>query len=199
MQAASSSFVDGPDRRTSPKLTQRRHVERERSNEFCRRYGSQVRHLRFEKRSAEWPRCSQNSEALQREHAVFSDRPTARARHRPDSRSYRLLSLPCKFCKSDQLEPSCLYTYILFTMQTRAEDDEGNEAEGATYQLEMMRCLREINVDNNTVGWYASDYAIRLHACTSNHFAPSTTLLRTCSSKFATSGINPPSWALFKQ
>lgn len=22
------------------------------------------------------------------------------------------------------------------------------------YQLEMMRCLREVNVDNNTVGWY---------------------------------------------
>ena len=40
-------------------------------------------------------------------------------------------------------------------MQTRTEEDEGNEADGASYQLEMMRCLREINVDNNTVGWYA--------------------------------------------
>jgi|MDSW01.2.fsa_nt_gb translation initiation factor 3 subunit H len=30
--------------------------------------------------------------------------------------------------------------------------------EGANYQLEMMRCLREINVDNNTVGWYQSTY-----------------------------------------
>jgi hypothetical protein len=26
------------------------------------------------------------------------------------------------------------------------------------YALEMMRCLREINVDNNTVGWYQSTY-----------------------------------------
>lgn len=43
-----------------------------------------------------------------------------------------------------------------FPFPTRSEDDEGNEAEGATYQLEMMRCLREINVDNNTVGWYQS-------------------------------------------
>jgi translation initiation factor 3 subunit H len=27
--------------------------------------------------------------------------------------------------------------------------------EGESYQLEMMRCLREVNVDNNTVGWCA--------------------------------------------
>ncbi|RUP43803.1 hypothetical protein BC936DRAFT_136704, partial [Jimgerdemannia flammicorona] len=26
----------------------------------------------------------------------------------------------------------------------------------AQYQLDMMRCLREVNVDNNTVGWYRS-------------------------------------------
>ncbi|KAL6580763.1 Eukaryotic translation initiation factor 3 subunit H [Orobanche minor] len=36
------------------------------------------------------------------------------------------------------------------------EEDEEIEAEGANYQLEMMRCLREVNVDNNTVGWYQS-------------------------------------------
>jgi hypothetical protein len=30
--------------------------------------------------------------------------------------------------------------------------------DGATYQLEMMRSLREVNVDNNTVGWYQSTY-----------------------------------------
>ncbi|CAG8528033.1 6058_t:CDS:2 [Ambispora gerdemannii] len=28
----------------------------------------------------------------------------------------------------------------------------------AKYQVEMMRCLREINVDHNTVGWYQSTY-----------------------------------------
>lgn len=33
------------------------------------------------------------------------------------------------------------------------EGDEEIEADGANYQLEMMRCLREVNVDNNTVGW----------------------------------------------
>ncbi|GAO48985.1 eukaryotic translation initiation factor 3 subunit H [Saitoella complicata NRRL Y-17804] len=31
-------------------------------------------------------------------------------------------------------------------------------AGGARYQAEMMRCLREVNVDNNTVGWYQSAY-----------------------------------------
>jgi translation initiation factor 3 subunit H len=32
------------------------------------------------------------------------------------------------------------------------------EDDDASYQLEMMRCLREVNVDNNTVGWYQSAY-----------------------------------------
>lgn len=35
-------------------------------------------------------------------------------------------------------------------------DEEDGEGEGANYQLDMMRCLREVNVDNNTVGWYQS-------------------------------------------
>ena len=30
--------------------------------------------------------------------------------------------------------------------------------DGEQYQLDMMRCLREINVDSNTVGWYQSTY-----------------------------------------
>lgn len=37
-----------------------------------------------------------------------------------------------------------------------AEDDGEDESAGASYQLDMMRCLREVNVDNNTVGWYQS-------------------------------------------
>ncbi|KAF8058059.1 TIF3H1 [Scenedesmus sp. PABB004] len=35
-----------------------------------------------------------------------------------------------------------------------AEDDA--DAAAGSYQLDMMRCLREVNVDNNTVGWYQS-------------------------------------------
>ncbi|KAI8342072.1 hypothetical protein BC941DRAFT_415291 [Chlamydoabsidia padenii] len=34
-----------------------------------------------------------------------------------------------------------------------SDDDENANAQ---YQLEMMRCLRAVNVDNNTVGWYRS-------------------------------------------
>ncbi len=34
-----------------------------------------------------------------------------------------------------------------------AEEDNEDENAGASYQLDMMRCLREVNVDNNTVGW----------------------------------------------
>ncbi|KAJ9507848.1 hypothetical protein QJQ45_021225, partial [Haematococcus lacustris] len=34
--------------------------------------------------------------------------------------------------------------------------DELEEDSVGVYQLEIMRCLREVNVDNNTVGWYQS-------------------------------------------
>jgi len=34
----------------------------------------------------------------------------------------------------------------------------GDDDDSAEYQMEMMRCLREVNVDNNTVGWYQSTY-----------------------------------------
>ncbi|CAG8622397.1 4526_t:CDS:2, partial [Paraglomus occultum] len=37
-------------------------------------------------------------------------------------------------------------------------DDENEQLDGAHYQAEMMRCLRDINVDHNTVGWYQSTY-----------------------------------------
>ena len=39
-------------------------------------------------------------------------------------------------------------------------DEDGNEIQddGANYQYDMMRALRDVNVDNNTVGWYHSTY-----------------------------------------
>lgn len=37
-----------------------------------------------------------------------------------------------------------------------ADLDELAQNEGTAYQLEVLRCLREINVDSNTVGWYQS-------------------------------------------
>ncbi|CAG8457548.1 17002_t:CDS:2 [Dentiscutata heterogama] len=37
-------------------------------------------------------------------------------------------------------------------------DDENEIVDGARYQVDMMRCLRDVNVDHNTVGWYQSTY-----------------------------------------
>jgi translation initiation factor 3 subunit H len=36
----------------------------------------------------------------------------------------------------------------------QGNEEDGDEQASSNYQLEMMRCLREVNVDNNTVGWY---------------------------------------------
>jgi translation initiation factor 3 subunit H len=36
------------------------------------------------------------------------------------------------------------------------QDEADADAALSAYQLDMMRCLREVNVDNNTVGWYQS-------------------------------------------
>jgi len=52
-----------------------------------------------------------------------------------------------------------------FPESSKTSDADGGEDENATplidgheYQLEMMRMLREVNVDNNCVGWYQSMY-----------------------------------------
>jgi len=46
-----------------------------------------------------------------------------------------------------------------FPFPARYEDqEEDTDDAGAEYQRDMMRCLREVNVDNNTVGWYTSTY-----------------------------------------
>merc|ERR1711971_446676 len=37
-------------------------------------------------------------------------------------------------------------------------DDEAAALDGHEFQLEMMKMLREVNVDNNCVGWYQSMY-----------------------------------------
>ena len=43
-----------------------------------------------------------------------------------------------------------------FPYLRRVEGDSVEE--GANYQLEMMRCLRNVNVDSNHVGWFQSTY-----------------------------------------
>lgn len=44
-----------------------------------------------------------------------------------------------------------------FPFPSRGSDDLDDQ-EGAEYQIDMMRSLRDVNVDNNTVGWYKATY-----------------------------------------
>ncbi|KAL7443094.1 hypothetical protein ACHAXH_008618 [Discostella pseudostelligera] len=47
---------------------------------------------------------------------------------------------------------------IVKTGDDAAIDDEAAALDGHEYQMEMMKMLREVNVDNNCVGWYQSMY-----------------------------------------
>jgi len=42
-----------------------------------------------------------------------------------------------------------------FPFPNRAEEEADADTD---YQVEMLRCLREVNVDHNTIGWYQSCY-----------------------------------------
>lgn len=57
-------------------------------------------------------------------------------------------------------ETQALKVEIQTTAKSTDEDDVEDAAgvEGYEFQLEMMRMLREVNVDNNCVGWYQSMY-----------------------------------------
>ena len=56
-----------------------------------------------------------------------------------------------------------IFFFLFFLIHKKIrEEDEENEAEGANYQLDMMKCLREVNVDNNTVGWYLFSFSLLL-------------------------------------
>ncbi|KAJ3294169.1 Eukaryotic translation initiation factor 3 subunit H [Borealophlyctis nickersoniae] len=46
-----------------------------------------------------------------------------------------------------------------FTSKSQEDQDDGaDEMDGAEYQLQMLRCMRKLNFDANTVGWYQSTY-----------------------------------------
>jgi len=45
-----------------------------------------------------------------------------------------------------------------FPNRSNDENEEELDTDGARYQIDMMRCLRAVNVDHNTVGWYQSTY-----------------------------------------
>lgn len=50
----------------------------------------------------------------------------------------------------------CTQSSAPLSVQARGFDYSDDAGDGATYQIDMMKCLREVNVDNNTVGWYQS-------------------------------------------
>jgi len=54
------------------------------------------------------------------------------------------------------LGPTLEVTHSYPFPRVSGEKDEDTENEGAEYQMDMLRCLREVNVDTNTVGWYTS-------------------------------------------
>lgn len=52
------------------------------------------------------------------------------------------------------------YTFSFPVPKTEADPslDGVEDLDGAEYQIEMMRMLRDVNIDNNCVGWYQSMY-----------------------------------------
>jgi translation initiation factor 3 subunit H len=74
----------------------------------------------------------------------------------PGSASGQLLGMDV----GDALDVTACFPFPRSGGQGDDYDADGAFAaeEGAQYQLDMMRCLREINVDSNTVGWYQSAY-----------------------------------------
>lgn len=66
----------------------------------------------------------------------------------------KLAWFPSYFLSHLDLNPTIeLYACILQNDDAEAASDS---VDGEGFQLQMMRCLREINVDNNMVGWYTS-------------------------------------------
>lgn len=51
------------------------------------------------------------------------------------------------------------YSYPFPIPKSESETSEGaEELDGTDYQMEMMKMLRDVNIDNNCVGWYQSMY-----------------------------------------
>lgn len=51
------------------------------------------------------------------------------------------------------------YSYAFPGQKSEGDNVDGvNDLDGAGYQMEMMKMLRDVNVDNNCVGWYQSMY-----------------------------------------
>lgn len=49
-------------------------------------------------------------------------------------------------------------TYSYAFPVPKSDHDGAKELDGVSYQIEMMKMLRDVNIDNNCVGWYQSTY-----------------------------------------
>lgn len=57
------------------------------------------------------------------------------------------------------IEDTLQVTHSFGYVQKGAGEDDGRQADdGEQYQIEMLRALREVNVDSNTVGWYQTTH-----------------------------------------
>ena len=74
------------------------------------------------------------------------------------------------------------------------KDSGETEDDSAEYQMEMMRCLREVNVDNNTVGWYQSTYFSSFidEACVETQFNYQVALARSLTCRAADHSCQRP-------
>eukprot|EP01116_Phalansterium_solitarium_P003352 TRINITY_DN14170_c0_g1_i1.p1 TRINITY_DN14170_c0_g1~~TRINITY_DN14170_c0_g1_i1.p1 ORF type:complete len:331 (-),score=93.40 TRINITY_DN14170_c0_g1_i1:92-1084(-) len=72
--------------------------------------------------------------------------------HLPELVTGQLLGLDRDDGNTSVLEVTSSFPYPSRSSDLEEEAGEGGE----TYQYDMMRCLREINFDYNTVGWYSS-------------------------------------------
>jgi len=76
--------------------------------------------------------------------------------HLPDIVTGQLLGLDMAHAGSNEVTLEVTNCFP-FPSRSGEQEEESDEA-GAEYQLEMMKCLREVGVDSNTVGWYTSTY-----------------------------------------
>jgi len=72
--------------------------------------------------------------------------------HWPELVTGQLLGLDRSEDGSTVLEVTSSFPYPSRTSDLEDDATDGGE----TYQIDMMKCLREVNVDYNTVGWYSS-------------------------------------------
>jgi len=56
------------------------------------------------------------------------------------------------------VEDSLQVTHAFGYVQKGTDDTNQNQDDGGEYQIEMMRLLREVNVDANNVGWYQTTH-----------------------------------------